>query len=210
MCSVACFSVLLISFWYTPPASAQVNGFDLSDPANQNLIRARYSRSPELPDGLAYASTLNLARELNSIDSGDAEFMVATEMGLDEESAKDFLAIVLAAAADFDEQMAKRIESISCDNGVPRSRGDDAFLLTTSGDDARAAYSEQHLAQFKVRLNKDLASRFQHWLDSAKLNITHVTFDHKELARVSGITNVDRKMTALCASYAEAARGEFE
>jgi hypothetical protein len=188
-------------------AIAQVNGVDLNDPEMQKAIRGQYVGSPNLPDGIAYISTLRMIADLNADDPETAEALIVDKMGLEIDAAREFAASLVASLEEFDARMDKRGGDIACDNGVPRAFGDDAFLLLDAIDDVSDAVSQQHFVEFKQTLGNNTAARLQAWVNASKRNINHIKFDQKKLALQTGISNVDAELSALCNALEQAKGG---
>jgi len=170
----------------------------ISDEELAAAHRSSFDNSPELPDGLAFVATLRMLRAMESEEPELTVGLIETEMGLDSNSANKLADSLLAALEKFDSDESATVRETVCEYGVPKAVGDSAFELLDSMDDARAKLAERHLSAFRQTLKGDTQSRFQQWLEYRKLNIVHVTYDHKKMAELHGRDNMDGEVAGLC------------
>ncbi len=83
-------------------------------------------------------------------------------------------------------------------DNVPRGLGDANFQLLATMDDEKDTISQQHYDSFKKTLDLETSRKLAKWIRDSKKRITHITFDHKELAQKSGMANIDQRMYAIC------------
>ena len=190
-----------------PNSVPGAEALDLSNEEFANVARTSYSNSPQLPDGIAFITTIRAITIINGEEPASAEGMVMLRMGLDLDSAQKIITSMQIARDEYDSEVRNLIAEMGCDYGVPKVEGEPVFSLLESIDDAKDELATDHLVVFQEKLDANTAARFQLWLQKRKLSVVHINFNHKELAKVVGNTNVDAEMTTLCSELSQSAVG---
>ena len=170
----------------------------LSDEDFRKVVRRQFVNSSQLPDGIAFITTMELARASNSDNPNSTEIWIQSRMGLDPRESREFIALMMDALHQFEYHFRLRSRDIGCEFGVPKVVGDEVYSALELMDDARFELAEEQLVSFKKRLNEETAARFQQWLDQRKVGIVHVAFKHKELAKAVGSPSPDAQIAGIC------------
>lgn len=194
----AFFSFIFPLAVWSSATPAQVNGLDVDAPENAKIIRRQYRNSDSLPDGLAFMSLANHIATIYSTDSDAAIDLVSFNTGLDSGAARVLIAKIVESVDSFQEKLAISMKDIGCNENTPKALGDANFQLLATMDDEKDTISQQHYDSFKITLDSKTSRKLAKWIRDSKKRITHITFDHKELALKSGMANIDQRMYAIC------------
>jgi len=193
----ACVVVLAtVPFWFPLDSQAQ----DTSAPRIADSARATYDHSPDLPNGIAFISTID---HLSQIEDASPEMglrQVIKHMELEAEEAQALFDQMLAALARYERAASDMEAGIFCADGAPKANGSDAFRLVEIFEDATDGLAEQHAYEFKQGLDTRTAVKFQQWLNVRKTQTVHVKLNHVELAQNTPNASIDGYLTTACAA----------
>lgn len=147
----------------------------------------RYDNSPDLPDGIAFHTTLMMLNAFNAQPGGsDAESIVMQELGLPEGDASGFLSRALTSLHLMNEQVGEELEAHRCEYAGSELTLKQKYAgLQASYAIALAVY-EQHYEETLQGLDAETAERLQRWIDRQKLNIGYEETDFERADALSG------------------------
>src|SRR5690606_2254606 len=168
-----------------------------SPPESGPPVRVKYDQTANLPDGLAFISTLRVLSEMSAIDTDSAIDLIQRGMGFSQDDAQSFLDLVLEMSRAYSADYDRQARLLFCSKEKPRPAGNNLYPLFEALDDSELPLGNKYLALIKAELSQDKAARFQAWLNSRKSNITLVRVRHKEHYEQLG-RDPDQTVYALC------------
>lgn len=170
--------------------------------------RAIYEGTDELPDSLAFVSTMTVLDSMNDIDNASPALdLIQRGMGLSSAEARDILDDILVIFKAFSEEHAAYTEEMLCASDGTAPAGTEIYRAFEAIDDANEWLGDKYLLSLKAELGDEKAARFQQWLQSRKHGITYVKVRHEDQYEQAGLSP-EVARDNLCSRLARSTSGD--
>ncbi|RLA30234.1 MAG: hypothetical protein DRR11_13820 [Gammaproteobacteria bacterium] len=156
-----------------------------SKPEDTAHTEDRLSR--QIPDGLLFMQILDLVRRLGSSADESAVELVQSEMGLDENEARDFIYLMTSTRRFIETETEGVEERTACKSGVPVATGEEVYRVLDAIFDEMANIAAKHLHLLKKNIGPEKATRLQQWLERQEPTASYAKLDYKERFERHGI-----------------------
>ena len=179
-------------------ASGSLAGVQPAGPED-DTVRARYRGSPDLPDGVAFHSTLRILNHfVESDDEESAVEWMAQELKLTTGQAEVFVKQAVTTLQNIDADIKTANANLACKDGIPVAYNEDVYAVLQQMYGISIQVAERHFEQMKSSLEPDTAALLQQFIDERKLNIGYTELDLEKAA-----TKTDRYGVATLFGYCE-------
>lgn len=156
-----------------------------------------YRGSPDLPDGVAFHSTLRLLKDIDEPDCANISInWIRQELRLKEADARAFWNKAMMILQNIDADLEAAQTAALCEAGVSKAYNGDVYPLLQQTYDIREHIAEQYFLETKATLNSETADRLEHWMDKHKLSMGYVRIDFEKADEQTG-----RDTTAYVADF---------
>lgn len=174
------------------------------NPAAEPLIRKEFRNSPDLPDSIAFLTTLRFLESVNEGDSDLAVQFVEDGTGLEGIEAEEFLALLLMTLESAEDEMNEKKVEV-CRSSAPKSPPQ-AYATFRALENVTEHVAAVRLHRLRAEIGPDKAQRLERWLDERKLETQYVEYNRKEMYRRDGRDPRER-LNAICAALANTQSG---
>lgn len=189
-----------------PSTSSQDVSGDAQEPLYEEIIRAEFERTSDLPVGVSFKVTLGLLEDLNEEDPDYALYHLRHEMGFDQadddDKSRELLEELLVIRKTITAEVREENRRLGCLSGIPVAAGEEIYPILEAMDDTEEIVANRYLSSLKRKLDTDTAERLDRWLEDQKTNITQVKYNQRGLYEWSG-ESVDAKLASICNKYSE-------
>ena len=189
---IAVLSLLLVS----TAASAQEPRSNPNDSLDESMIREKFEGTQELPDGIAYQSTLE---DLGTSEPDYAIRMIKSGMGVERATAQDFYKVLTAERSALVNDIDRATRALGCVDKSPAVQGEAAYLVFQSMYDVAEREASRRYEALRRSTDPELFSKFSQWIEKRKSSTVHIRFDVKEAYSRSGI-DAGVALASLCDS----------
>lgn len=176
-------ALLLLSV--TAAASGQISKPDQQSDGYPTAVE--YNRSPDLPDGVAFHTTLRLFN--HDVENGDMEsaaWWLKDEVGLGMDEAESLVVKMIRLLPLIDADIKKANAELACSDGVPVAYNEDVYPIMQQMYGIRIAVAESYFYDLKSSVDANTAELLQQFIDKRKLTMGHVQLDFAESAKKAG------------------------
>ena len=149
----------------------------------EDTYRYKVRHSPDVPDGITFASLLTMIQHYIEIDRRPmAVGWMAQELNLSIEDASEFVDSAIQTAAQIESDKISEYAEIACKDGIPVAYNEDVYPILQELYAVDLHVSERYLDQMKADLAPESANLLQKWVDDSKLNTTYIEMDYAKIA----------------------------
>ena len=171
---------------------------DLMSPEAEDIIRAKYQNSRNVPDGVAFIEAAKMFEIYSTRDSDGGVGYLSRESGLNAEDAAAAIKLSIRARLDYNDEVARERNKYGCTTeGLPKIYGEAVFVFLDSMDDRRELIGEKYYQQVLAQLSPRSAAMFRRWVDASKEDIIYIKFDHKKSFEQNNV-NADAVLASIC------------
>lgn len=153
---------------------------------DDDTIRVKYERSPDLPDGVSFRSLLAMINHYVEIDREEfAIGWMAGELDITIDQASEFVDHAVMTLQNIDTDIKAEIAELACKDGMPVAYNEDAYPVLQQMAGIDISVTEEYLAGLKAGFDPHTALLLQKWVDEHKLYTTYVEIDYAKRAEKS-------------------------
>ena len=168
-------SISLVTF-FVSHVSAQMRDDEPTSPERTN-----YDKSSDLPDGLAYISTVRFLLAVNETDPISAVQLVQDGMmGLSKTEAQVVLHMIESSHESYVQDYDNLTRKLLCPSDRPRAAGNDIYPIFQALGDSDLELGTKHLTALLGQMSEDHAVRFSAWMTTQKNYITYSKINYKQ------------------------------
>ena len=195
------FKILTVCLLMVPALSLSKQNDDLvaGNPEDTPQTEDRLSR--QIPDGLLFMQILDLLRQLGSSADESVVELVQSEMGLDENEARDFIYLMTSTRRFIESETEGVEERTACKSGVPVATGEEVYRVLDAMFDEMTNIAAKHLHLLKKNIGPEKATRLQQWLERQEPTASYAKLDYKERFERHGI-DPDTILARVCGTDA--------
>ena len=158
----------------------------------------KYESSPDLPNGIAFYSTLGRLERIHNESGGvESAALVARKLELSIVESHNLVSEALTTLYLMKTEDETQLRSHSClFAGTEVSKADKYAALQQTYVITNAVY-DHYYDQFKATLSSDTGERLQLWMNERKLSISHYESDFEEADKLTGLDST-QTLSMLC------------
>lgn len=162
-----------------------------------SAYRVVHKQSASVPDGVVFNGAASTLVGMADDDPSLSISLLQGELGVSKAEVQSLIDILRSTLPLIKEDIRIEMQRIGCDRGAPLVFGDETYATLEAIEDVPEQVAYDHLLRVKNQLNREVADRFQGWLDELKLSTTQIKYDQKKLSDLVGKSG-DERLQKVC------------